>query len=168
MKPVDQMTNAEIVAEARRRDALRRRGLPLSTPTVETVAGIETPDEAAMREKREDEHQKESRRLMQALGFRVVNFSIKKRAKVTPGIPDTKYYHTGRGLTFWHEDKAVWGRQSPAQRDFQEMAEACGERYVLGPHQALKDWLVAQGIAAEEGGLLVPLPYTPRYLTRIA
>jgi hypothetical protein len=124
--------------------------------------GIETPDEAAMAELREDEHQAESRKLMQALGFRVINFSQKRRAKVTPGIPDTKYYHVGRGLTLWHEDKAEWGRQSPAQRDFQEMAEACGEIYVLGKHQVLKDWLVAQGIAAPEGSLLVPLPFTPR------
>lgn len=124
------------------------------------VAGIATPDEATMAELREDEHQAESRKLMQALGFRVINFSQKRRAKVTPGIPDTKYYHVGRALTLWHEDKAEWGRQSPAQRDFQAMCEACGEIYVLGKHQVLKDWLVALGIAAVvEGGLLVPLPY---------
>lgn len=159
MKPVHEMTAAEVMAEATRREANRAAGRPLATPVVVTPAGIETPDDAAMREKREEEHQRESRKLMRALGFRVVNFSVKKHTKVTPGIPDTKYYHVGRGITLWHEDKAEWGRQSPAQRDFQEMAEACGEVYVLGKLQVLKDWLVAQGIAFEEGGLLVPLPY---------
>jgi hypothetical protein len=161
-----------VLAEDEMRAQLRRQNIPArlieraitmakARGDVAGVQGIETPDEASMADELEDEHQAESRKLMQALGFRVINFSQKRRAKVTPGIPDTKYYHVGRHLTLWHEDKAEWGRQSPAQRDFQEMAEACGEIYVLGKHQLLKDWLVAQGIAALEGALLVPLPYTP-------
>lgn len=126
---------------------------------IKSSNGIETPDELAMKKKLEDEHQLESRKLMRALGFEVVNFTQKRASKQTPGIPDTKYYHTSRGLTLWHEDKATWGTQSPAQKHFQEIAEACGEIYVLGTLHDLQAWLVENKIAFEEGGLLVPLPY---------
>lgn len=124
--------------------------------------GIATPDQLAMKKKLEDEHQRESRKLMRALGFTVINFSQKRATKQTPGIPDTKYYHVRRGLTLWHEDKATWGTQSSAQKDFQTMAEACGELYVLGTLHDLEAWLITNNIAFEEGGLLVPLPYPPK------
>jgi hypothetical protein len=161
-----------VLSEDEMRAQLRRQNIPArlieraitmakARGDVAGAQGIETPDEESMADALEDEHQAESRKLMRALGFEVVSFSQKRNSKQTPGIPDTKYYHRGRRLTLWHEDKATWGRQSPAQKYFQEMAEACGEIYVLGKHQVLKDWLVEQGIAAEESGLLVPLPYTP-------
>lgn len=157
MKPVHEMSSAELIDEAERREANRRVGRPLDY--VATPDGIESPDQETMREKREAAHQLECRKLMRAFGFEVVSFSQPRKSKQTPGIPDTKYYHRERHLTLWHEDKAEWGRQSPAQKKFQEMAEACGEIYVLGPLHMLHAWLLDTRIAAREGALLVPLPY---------
>ena len=97
----------------------------------------------------EDKHVAEGDRIVRALGGKVVSFSQKRASKQTPGIPDRKYYfdrHASLWLfersTFWWEAKAEWGEQSPAQKDFQAMAEACGETYVLGGIDALKHHLV--------------------------
>lgn len=70
--------------------------------------------------------------LVLQLGWQVVRFSQPRNTMQTPGIPDRKYYHMARRLTLWFECKREGGRQSQAQRRFQLMAEACGERYVLG------------------------------------
>jgi hypothetical protein len=74
---------------------------------------IETASDAELQEEIEEAHVTEGVRLMRALGFTVVMFSQKKRAKVTPGIPDWKFYHRGRHLTLWWEAKAEWGRARP-------------------------------------------------------
>lgn len=84
-------------------------------------------------------------RMMELLGFTSVHFSQARATRQTPGIPDRKYY---RGkITLWWEAKTSEGRQSKAQRAFQEMAEAAGEHYVLGTDDDLKAWLIAQKIA---------------------
>lgn len=120
---------------------------------------IETPDEAAMREQLEERHVEEGDKLLRALGFEVVRLSQVRRSKIHPGLPDRRYYHRRRGVAFWWEAKAEWGQQRPEQREFQTMAEACGERYVAGRLEDLKGWLVEQGIAEREGELLVPASY---------
>jgi hypothetical protein len=96
---------------------------------------------------------------LRALGFVVVNLSQSRASKITPGVPDRLYMHPARGVALWWEAKTATGRQRPDQRQFQEWCDACDWPYVLGTDAALFGWLQEQGIAAEEDGLLVPLPY---------
>lgn len=71
-------------------------------------------------------------RLMEQMGWRSIHFSQARASRQTPGIPDRKYYHRALGVTLWWEAKKPGGKQRPAQREFQQDAEACGEVYVLG------------------------------------
>jgi len=71
-----------------------------------------------------------------------------RRSAGTPGIPDLKIYCARARLTWWHETKAATGRQRPAQRVFQQMAESCGEIYVLGGLDAAIVQLQRVGIFA--------------------
>ncbi len=105
-------------------------------PTAEEIAALE------------DKLQHDGEELMRALGFEVVHFSMKRASKQTPGIPDDKFYHRERRLTLWWEVKAEWGEQSPAQRVFQEMCEACGEIYVLGTLAILRTWLAGRRVCS--------------------
>jgi hypothetical protein len=97
---------------------------------------------------------------MRALGFTAWNLSQARASKIAAGVPDVLFTHPARGIAVYWEAKSATGRQRPDQRVFQEHCTATGMPYVLGPDTALYDWLIAQGIAFEEGGLLVPLPYT--------
>jgi len=133
--------------------------------------GVDVPeiDEGAL----EDDHVAAADEFMRALGFEVVSFSQKKRAKVTPGIPDRRYYRRPRtpqsggpwtrtnmrceAVVLWWEAKSATGRQRPDQKLFQEMAEACGETYVLGTHEDLINWLAVNRIAVRVGGVLEPV-----------
>lgn len=119
---------------------------------------VRAPGAAELEDEIEDVHVDAGDKLMLALGFEVVSFSQKKRAKVTPGIPDRRYYHRRRRLAVWWEAKQETGRQRAAQREFQLMAEACGEIYVLGTLEALKEWIVAAGVATREGDVFEPTP----------
>lgn len=115
-------------------------------------------DEAELAEL-EDEHVEAGDRLMGALGFTVVRLSQKRASKVTPGLPDRRYYHGKRRLFVWWEAKAEWGRQSKAQREFQILVESADDPYVLGGIDALKAWLVENNVATfDERGLPQPIP----------
>ena len=70
--------------------------------------------------------------LMSQLCWNVVRFSQPRHTMQSAGIPDRKYYNVARGLTLWFECKKPGGTQSLAQKQFQQMCEACGETYVLG------------------------------------
>lgn len=70
--------------------------------------------------------------LMAQLGWTAIRFSQARATRQTLGIPDRRYYHRGRGVALWFECKKPGGKQRPAQRVFQLLAEACGETYVLG------------------------------------
>lgn len=85
----------------------------------------------------EKQEQEMGDRMMAALGFTSIHFSQARASQQTPGIPDRKYYHTGRRITLWWEAKRTKGKQSPAQVAFQEMAQACEETYVYGTHDDL-------------------------------
>lgn len=89
----------------------------------------------------EKEEEAKGDELMQQYGFRSIHFSQARASMQTLGIPDRKYYHVERKVTLWWEAKAEDGEQSKAQRDYQAMAEACGEIYVLGTHLDLAEWL---------------------------
>lgn len=147
----DMSTNAE---RDRHIIALRREGVPIyaAERDADRRFGPAVVDKDAL----EDAHVAEGLKLCRALGFEMVTFSQKKRAKVTPGIPDQKLYHRRRRLTFWWEAKASWGRQSNAQKEFQAMCEAVGENYVLGGYEALTEWLRAQGLMGRDGQITPP------------
>lgn len=83
-------------------------------------------------------------RFMHDLGYIAVRFSQARATQQTPGIPDRKYYNVVKRHTLWWEAKASDGKQSKVQRDFQIMAEACGESYVLGTALDLAEWMVAR------------------------
>lgn len=80
-------------------------------------------------------------RFMDDLGFESIHFSQARASNQTPGIPDRKYYNESLGFTFWWEAKAEDGKQSKAQRDYQVMAEKCGEVYCLGTAAVLGAWV---------------------------
>lgn len=125
------------------------------------AAGVASASESELADEDEDAHVEEGDRVMLALGFEIVKLSQKRRSKVTEGIPDRKYYHRRRRLTLWWEGKSETGWQRPAQREFQQMAEACGEIYVLGKFESLKTWLVTAGVATRNGEQLEPTPVLP-------
>lgn len=102
-------------------------------------------------------------RLMQAHGFTVIRFSQARASRLTPGIPDRRYYRPPRpdehyadwfrrrlsappGYALWWEAKTETGEQSPAQRAFQQLVEPCGETYLLGTDAVLRAWLEQHGL----------------------
>lgn len=98
-------------------------------------------------------------RLMRAHGFTVIRFSQPRATKQTAGIPDRRYYRPPRiveregarfmdslhGYALWWEAKTSEGKQSPAQKVFQELVEACGETYLVGTDAVLCEYLRANG-----------------------
>lgn len=118
---------------------------------------------------------------MGSLGFTVIRFSQARATMQTPGIPDRRYYRPPRektsrqnalgptnatadipregGLSLWWEAKREGGKQSPFQRAFQELCEACGETYLVGTDSVLHDWAVARGLVERlPNGWRVPSP----------
>jgi hypothetical protein len=126
-----------------------RRALRQQRMTEQAVIGDLIDDEADRLEKEEELR---IDRLYKALCLKVVRFSQPRRTMQTEGIPDRKVYVERKGLTYWHEVKRpVGGKQSEAQKKFQEMAERCGETYVLGGYNAAYDHLVAIGVIRDGG-----------------
>jgi hypothetical protein len=168
VKPVEQLTNREIALEAERlADQLQRaHGIPREKALASayqhlgTVPPSRTPAELEADETREERaHVREADKQLRALGFRVINTSQPRHAKfITPGVPDRFYFHRARRIGFAWEAKSATGRQSAAQRDFQEDMDACGWSYVLGTDQDLFAWLVERGIAVRDecGNLVTP------------
>lgn len=74
---------------------------------------------------------------MALLGFTPVRFSQPRKTMQTCGIPDRRYYSAQRQTVLWWEAKSEKGKQSGAQRRFQEMVEACGETYLVGTDDVL-------------------------------
>lgn len=110
----------------------------------------------------EDAHVNAGRKLVRALGGHYAHNSQKRRSKVEPGISDSLiFFPRHRRFAFW-EAKRVGGKQSSAQKLFQELCEACGIDYVLGPLEALEAWIIANSIACKEpDGSWTPLPFHP-------
>ena len=92
--------------------------------------------------------------LCAAAGCKAVRFSQPRNTMQTPGIPDRRYYpdplkppHFGAlGRAFWFEAKAPGGWQTKPQQDFQRMAEAAGEDYVLGGYREALEYLAHRGL----------------------
>lgn len=102
--------------------------------------------------------------LMAQLGWTTVRFSQPRRTMQTLGIPDRRYYHVARGVALWFECKRPGGRQRPAQRAFQTLVEACGERYVLGGADELA--AAVRALADRLPELTLSPPGTPGTETR--
>lgn len=130
-----------LVMELRSKGATLERAEAAARRTLGLPAQVTTADDL------EDDVVDAGDRLMAALGFAIVRLSQKRRSKVTEGLPDRRYYHPRRRLFLWWEAKASWGKQSPAQRDFQELCDACGDPYVLGGIDALQAHLETIGVA---------------------
>jgi hypothetical protein len=62
-------------------------------------------------------------------------------------------------FAFW-EAKKENGTQSTAQKYFQELCDACGVTYLLGPMRVLERWLVDAGVAhrLEDGTYVINQP----------
>lgn len=94
------------------------------------------------------------RQMYELAGCRVVSFSQPRASKQTEGIPDLRVYATRLGVAWWHEVKRQSGgeyyarahAQTPAQRAFQELAESCGEEYLLGARDVAERKLRALGL----------------------
>lgn len=90
---------------------------------------------------REKKEEAAGDRFMAQLGYTAVRFSQARATQQTPGIPDRKYYNEEQCHTLWWEAKASDGKQSKDQAEFEQMAVACGETYVLGTALDLATWM---------------------------
>lgn len=110
----------------------------------------------------EDAHVNAGRKLVRSLGGHYAHNSQKRRSKVEPGISDSLiFFPRHRRFAFW-EAKRIGGKQSSAQKLFQELCEGCGLDYVLGPIEALETWIIAKAIAKKESdGSWTLLPFHP-------
>jgi hypothetical protein len=143
--------------------ALEARGVPREKAL--QFAREQWPDVAAQQDaaaekaelRREKDVEHAGDKLMQAHGFTVVRLSQPRASKITPGVPDRRYYRTAGDVSrpgtvvtgpfvAWWEAKTSTGKQSPAQREFQAMAEACGETYLVGTDAVLRDYLAREGL----------------------
>ena len=74
----------------------------------------------------------------------------------TPGIPDVEAFlrvpgaAPARVLLKWEVKRAKGGRVSPAQAEYRQRCVEAGVAHVVGPFQALVDWLVAHGYVREQ------------------
>jgi hypothetical protein len=85
-------------------------------------------------------------RLMAALGFACWHLSQPRRTMQSAGLPDAFYTHPGKRLAVYYEAKSPVGKQSDAQKAFQQHVTACGHEYVVGPHGAMVAWARGKGL----------------------
>jgi hypothetical protein len=94
----------------------------------------------------EDAEQREIRKMLGAIGFRVWNTSQPRAAKVSPGLPDQWITHEARGFAGWFETKRqVGGERSTAQREFGDACHRAGVPYGYGDRFDLARWLIEHG-----------------------
>jgi hypothetical protein len=153
MKPVSEMSVAEMIEEARRRDERRREGKPLAPDPVELQKRAEEVDRRL-----EKEIQASVVKLYTAFGCDVYNLSQARASKQTPGLPDLWCFYRGidldRSFGFWHETKTPKGQQSVAQIEFEARCVSTGTLYVLGGVAAAEAHLIRFGLAERVNGTL--------------
>ena len=121
------MSPDDVRAEAERRAARRRQGLPLTA----TPAEIE-------QQAREDnlrlerDIQRGCVKYYRAHGCVVYETSQKRAAKVSPGIPDLIVFHPRSGLHWYHEVKTPSGELRPDQKDFREQCLLTKTTHIVG------------------------------------
>ena len=96
----------------------------------------------------ESQVQSAVKRLYRSMGCKIYDTSQRRRADITPGIPDLIVFHPGKGLQWFHEVKVEGGRQSPAQKRFERDCIAAKSDYILGGVAAAKDHLWVVGVVA--------------------
>ena len=89
--------------------------------------------------------QAECKALYRAVGCLIWDTSQKRRALITPGLPDLLVFHLGKRAFFFHEIKAT-APQSAEQRRFEQTCETCGITYLLGGVDVARDYLRRLGI----------------------
>jgi hypothetical protein len=106
----------------------------------------------------EKQEQSMGDRVLGNMNFKSIHFSQARASQQTEGIPDRKYYSEERGFTFWWEAKASDGKQSKAQAEFEQMAVACGEVYLLGTCDQMCAALAPYLSRASRRGVGVTIP----------
>lgn len=156
MKSVSEMSAAEMIEEARRRDERRREGKPLAPDPIELQQRAEEID------RRLEKHiQNEIIKLYKAFGCVVYSLSQARASKQSPGLPDICCFYEGPDFTtsfsFWHEVKTPGGKSSEAQLEFQIRCKRTGVDYVLGGVLAAEAYLIKMGLAERINGTLEPI-----------
>lgn len=106
----------------------------------------------------EAEELAEGDKWVRALRGVIYSFSQPRASKQTPGIADRLYCFPHIRIAFWWEAKSSTGRQRPDQKNFQRDVEACGQAYVLGTSEVLKQFLVLLHLATmNPDGSLEPI-----------
>jgi hypothetical protein len=121
------VSELDLIAEAHRRLERRKKGLPLNETPEELAEGVKAKDERL-----EKEIQSECVRIYRAHGCIVYETSQKRRAKVSPGIPDLMVFHAAKEAFWFHEVKTPRGSLSPAQEDFRDRCAETGTLLVWG------------------------------------
>ena len=80
-----------------------------------------------------------------AVGCKVWDTSQKRRALITPGLPDLLVFHVGKQAFWFHEVKHK-APQTDEQQKFQRACEACGVKYLLGGVEEATDHLRELGL----------------------
>lgn len=144
MKDLGEMTPDEVHAEALRRNDRRRKNLPLheTVPSADTLRRIAEEDDRL-----EKEIQRDVVKLYTAFGCVVFNLSQARASKQTPGLGDLYVVHLTSMQVWWHETKTPTGKQSPAQREFENIHRDTAVGYVVGGVLAAEEQFVQLRIA---------------------
>ena len=89
--------------------------------------------------------QAECRALYRAVGCLIWDTSQRRRALITPGLPDLLVFHLGKRAFWFHEVKAQ-APQTAEQRRFQQTCDTVGITYILGGLEEAKDHLREIGL----------------------
>lgn len=142
MKAVQDMSAAELLEEAQRRDENRRLNRPL-TYVAEQPPTADDIKRADIGEKRE---QSVIVKMARVIGIHVYSTSQARAAKVSPGIPDLILAHRDRGFFgFWETKRQVGGQLSTAQCEFRDECFAGRVPWGSGDRYEFARWLAVNG-----------------------
>jgi len=111
------------------------------------LAGLTT---GCLEDVTEKAEQLEVVRLYRTAGCEVYSLSQPRATMQSPGFGDLYVFCERKGLAWWFETKRPkGGRQSEAQKKFQELCQRCGIGYVIGGFDEAHDHLRKIGVVAE-------------------
>ena len=85
----------------------------------------------------EREVQAKVKKLYKQVGGTVWDTSQRRKAHVTPGVPDLVVTIPHRRAAFFHETKAPGGKMSDEQKEFRKLAAQCEWKVVVAPGTAV-------------------------------
>jgi hypothetical protein len=153
VKPVHDLSNREIVDEARK-FAERLRDAGVAAQAANAAALRKYPAAAAamtaVESKRDNVLEKAEQwaitKMARAIGFSVYTTSQTRAAKVTPGFPDLWLAHGERGFAgFWETKRQVGGRISHEQLTFGVECLAAKIPHGFGDRYEFAKWLTQHG-----------------------